>query len=412
MNRVVVTGMGMICPIGKSVDESWTNLKAGKSGLTKVEHILVPDQASQVVGMVQDYHPESLLVDNHYHGADRALLFAKHSVKEALSQANLDLNEVALQGGRVSLALSSAVAALTSMERQFFHTLQSTPSLHNHIWDNPFDYSHIINYLSKEFAINQRRVLIPTGCAGCLDAIGYSMNLIQEGLTDIVITGATEAPITPLVLSAFSKIGAMCASYNESPMEASRPFDKHRDGFVLAEGAGILILENYDSAVKRGAPILAELSGYASVNNGYHMTNIPEDGESIARSCAEAMNDAKINPEEIDHINAHGSSTKQNDIAETNAFRTIFPKQFAELPVTSNKSMVGHALAASNAIETVFSIKTLQEQLVPATLNLMEQDPLCDCRVVKELESVKVNTILKTSSGFSGIHSALVINNV
>jgi len=280
-------------------------------------------------------------------GEDRAVHFAIDAYQQAKQHAKLDMELLKTNGSVCSVVLSSAVAAISSMERYFNAITQrgTQPLINSKNTYNSqcFKFNYMSDVLAQYAGINGRSLLIPTGCAGCLDAIAYAVTMIRHGLSDVVITGASEAPITPLVVAAFGKIGATSVAFNKEPARASRPFDRNRDGFVLGEGGGILILESLEHAKKRGAPILAEITGISSVNNCYHMTNIPEDGVSIANTCQLALNDAGVAPEQIDHINAHGSSTPQNDVAETNAFKRIFGQSYRSISVTSNKSFLGHA---------------------------------------------------------------------
>ena len=412
--RVVITGMGVVSPLGNSVKRLWQEALQGTSGVRKINRFAIPDEVSSVAGLVEDYLPESADVFNNYSGDDRAICFAMDALNQALKQSGLDIKTEVSQSNVVSLALSSAVAAITSMEREFNKLsrqgLSSVSKSNLYANYSVYKFNHIVDYISRAFEINGRSLLLPTGCAGCLDALSYSVQLIRDGLSDVVISGASEAPITPLVVSAFNKIGATSKKYNQTPDKASRPFDKDRDGFVLAEGCGILILESLEHALSRGAAILAEIAGVGSSNNCYHMTNIPEDGLSIANACQQAFDDAGILPDEIDHINAHGSSTPQNDVAETNAFKRLFGKRYNQIPVTSNKSFLGHALAASNALETILSVQSLNDNLIPPTINLFNQDERCDIDVVADRSRKhEINTILKNSSGFSGIHSSIVM---
>lgn len=413
-SRVVVTGMGVVSPIGNNLADFWSSAVSGKSGVRSINRFFVPENVSSVAGIVTNYLPETEDIFNSYEGDDRTVHFALDALSQALSQAKLDIDTVQQQGATCSIVLSSAVAAISSMERYFNKATSSgkenikTSACHPN--KSFFKFNYLTDTLAQRIGINGRSLLLPTGCAGCLDAIAYSVSAIRDGLSDIVITGASEAPITPLVVTAFNKIGATSTKYNNQPEKASRPFDRDRDGFVLAEGCGILILESLEFAQARGAHILAEISGVGSVNNCYHMTNIPQDGVSIARSCQLALDDAGILADEVDHINAHGSSTPQNDVAETQAFKKVFGSRYQEIPVTSNKSFLGHALAASNALETILSIKTLQENIITPTINLENQDENCTLNVVADCaKSHKISTILKNSSGFSGIHSSIVL---
>ena len=234
--------------------------------------------------------------------------------------------------------------------------------------------------------------------------------LIRSGRASVVLAGATEAPITPLVVAAFGKIAATSTKRNSTPEKASRPFDQARDGFVLAEGAALFVIESLDHAIKRDVPIYGEIIGGGSNNNCFHMTDIPQDGISIARSCQLAIEDARISVQDIDFINAHGSSTQQNDQAEALAFHQIFGSHIHHIPVTSIKSLTGHALSAANGIEIVSSLLTIRDGIIPPTINLENQDPNCNLWVIANRAiNKKVRCVLKTSSGFSGLHSSLIL---
>jgi len=409
-HRVVVTGMSLLTPIGLNLSAFWKNSIEGVSGVGLIDWFNIPDHMSKIAGIIRDFQPDSLSTFENPSPLDRALLFAIEATKNALTHANYsDLKEC-------SIYLSSAVAQLTQMESTFYvETKKASEPL------KPLTKAGIPNYksflfnqltcqLKKHFSFKGRNMLMPTGCAGGLDAIAHAMNAIRQGKAEVVITGATEAPITPLVVAAFSKIGATSTQFNHLPTKASRPFDVKRDGFVLGEGCGILILESYEHALKRNATIYAELTGAGSVNNAFHMTDISPEGKDIAKSCLLAMKDAEIKAEDIDFINAHGSSTPQNDVAETNAYRSIFGSHLDKIPVTSTKSLVGHAFSASNVIEVISTILSIQHNIIPPTINLENQDEKCNLNVVgNTARNASVNCVLKTSSGFSGIHSSLII---
>lgn len=414
-SKVVVTGIGVVSPLGNNVPDFWKNLIEGNSGIKKIDIFSVPEYMSSIAGIVTDLFPGSRCVNAPYPYIDRMTLFAVHAIRQALLSANLQEEDLIKRMSRAGIVLSSAVGQIISMERVFrantsngVHELKlSSQFLHK---NNPFSFNNIINELADIFSIRGRSLLLPTGCAGGVDAISYGVHAIRNNQCDLVIVGACEAPITPLVVAAFSKIGATSTRFNTEPTRASRPFDKDRDGFVLGEGCGILILESLQNAQGRGATILAEIAGVGSVNNCFHMTDIPQDGKSIAESSSAAIADAEISIDDVDFINSHGSSTPQNDIAETNAYKIVFGKKFNKIPVTSNKSLLGHALAASNALEIVSAIISINNNIVPPTINLESQDVNCDIDIVANVaRATPIECVLKTSSGFSGIHSSLII---
>lgn len=412
--RVVVTGMGTINPIGQDLSTFWQNCCQGKSGIREISKFAVPSNYSGIAGIVEDFDPVTRLPEIAFvETLDRSTQFALAASNEAITMSGLNNYNYDLT--RCGVFLSTAIAQIDSMEREFL--LQSAGGKNKiPILERPqprtlskFLFSTTAKTLANCFGFQGGYAMIPTGCTGGLDAIGYAMSAVRSGEVDVAITGSTEAPITPLVVAAFAKIGATSLR-NEEPQRASRPFDIDRDGFVLAEGCGILIIESLEHALDRGANILAELAGYGSLNNCYHMTDIPADGVRIADSAKIAMQDAKITPEEIDTINAHGSSTPQNDLAETSAYWKLFGERAQSIPVTSLKSQIGHPLAASNSIEIIESIKTLETGIVPPTINLEKQDSRCKLNVVGNVSrEASTNCILKTSSGFSGIHSSLIV---
>lgn len=404
--RVVVTGLGAVTPIGRSVPELWSRCVAGTSGVRRIEAFAVPEGRSAVAGIVQ----------GSWEGEDRCLAFARTAASEAARAAGLRAAD-GDTGGRRAVIISTAISQLASMEADFARRSSGgkrrieRPAGRSR--DDRalrvFNFNTVAGELSRQLGFRGPCVTVPTGCTGGLDAIGAAMESIRSGEADLVLTGATEAPITPLVVAAFGVIGAT-SMRNDDPQGASRPFDRARDGFVLAEGCGMLVVESLEHAEARGAPILAELTGHGSVNNCHHMTDIAEDGERIARSAAIALEDAGLSPDAIDMINAHGSSTPQNDVAEAAAFRLLFGARSGAIPVTSIKSQIGHPLSASNAIEVVTAVLSIRDGVVPPTINLRDKDPRCPLDVVgNTARDLRVRRVLKTSSGFSGIHSSLVI---
>lgn len=250
---------------------------------------------------------------------------------------------------------------------------------------------------------------ISTGCTAGTDSVGFSYETIMDGDTDIMITGASEAPICPMTFGCFDTVNVL-STLNDEPEKASRPFDAKRNGFVISEGAGLLIVEELEHAKKRGARIYAEIIGFGTTNNAYHMTDLPANGEPKAKCIRLALEDAGVKPEDIDYINGHGSSTRQNDVFETNAYKMVFGDHAYNIPITSLKSMIGHPLAGANGVELVISSLTMERNILPPTINQETPDPECDLDYVPNVKrEKKVNYLLKTSSGFSGIHSAMVL---
>lgn len=409
--RVVITGLGTVNPLGCNLNDFWEMALAGKSGVSSITNFDIPEGYSCIAGMVNqfdEYYTLSELPEFY----DRATKFALVASIEAVKSAKLDsLSDFQLSSKRCGVFIATAIGQIITMEREFCRQANSNFVKASEKVSNCFHFNDTSKILAQHFGWHGGEATIATGCTGGLDAIGYALDAIRFGKVDIVITGSTEAPITPLTVAAFGKIGAT-SMRNEDPQKASRPFDRDRDGFVLAEGCGILVIESLESALRRNVPILAEISGFSSVNSCYHMTDIPSDGRKIAKSIHLALQDAKIGADKIDVISAHGSSTVQNDVAETNAFHQVFGKRISEIPVTSLKSLIGHPLSASNSIEVIASVMGMKDKVITPTINLDNVDSRCNLNIVANVSRKHEHfNILKTSSGFSGIHSSLVISS-
>lgn len=413
--RVVITGFSAVTPIGSNIEDFWKNNINGASGIQKISDFDIPDGMSKIAGIVKDFNLDDLnLTTDHKNNYDRSCLFALSASYEALKMANIKITN----NNNFNVHIASAISNITKMEDVLKnwsdngkHSIpfKDKSEKDNHL-EEWFKFNTVSKILSDYYKFNGEHSVIATGCTGGVDAIGYSFRQIQNKESDLIITGATEAPITPLVVSSFSKINATTKDFNDTPNIASRPFDTDRSGFVLSEGCGIIILESLTHALERNAPIYGEILGFSSTNNAEHMTDIPENGESISIPLQQALLESNLNFSDIDYINLHGSSTPQNDIAETNALKKVFKKQSNNIPVTSIKSQIGHALSASNAIEIVSSIKSLETGIIPPTINVNNQDPQCDLNVITKPNWAPLNikNIAKISSGFSGIHSSLV----
>jgi 3-oxoacyl-(acyl-carrier-protein) synthase len=393
--------MGVASAIGTSLESFWERAVAGTPGISAVTEFPIHSGYSRVAGRIADFAPESVFRggDTQYAGADRAFLLGEHCIGAALADANASEAERA----DCALFISSALGQMAAMERFFIAGGAPSSGL------GAFSFNSLAGSLAHRFGLLGGHVLIPTGCVGGCDSISFGHQAIRSGKCERAVVGATEAPITPLVVAAFGKIGAT-STRACTPTEASCPFDVRRDGFVLAEGAAMLVLESEEAALRRGATILAEIRGTGSVNNVFHMTDIHPDGEAIAASCRAALADAEIGASEIDFVSAHGSSTPQNDLAESTALVKVLGRRSGDVPVTSLKSQTGHPLSAANAIELVAAVQTMRTGVIPPTINLERQDPQCNLNVVgNRAISARVDTVLKLSSGFSGIHTAVVL---
>ncbi len=408
-NQVVVTGMGVVSPIGSNVEDFWRNCCQGNSGVRTITEFEIPENQSRIAGIVDDFDQVEPLPGINLASLDRNCAFALVAAREALQNANLyDLGLGNVDPDRVGVFLATAIGQMASME-QAVHTWQS--GLEDTFKDPQalFHFNTAARMVAQAFQLTGGYMTLMTGCTGAVDSIGYAIDAIRSGDVDVAVTGGTEAPVSPLVVAAFGMIGAT-SKRNDDPTGASRPFGAERDGFVLAEGCGVLVLESLAHAQLRGAPILAFVSGYGSVNNCYHMTGIPEDGQRLAQSAQLALDDANLGADAVDALNAHGSSTLQNDLAESNAYWSLFGDRTASIPVTCIKSHLGHPLAASSSIEIIASILSMMTATIPPSINIEHKDPRCRLDLVtNNARFSATQCTLKTSSGFAGVHSSLIV---
>lgn len=410
MRRVVVTGLGVISPAGEDLETFYQNLIAGKSFIKRVENFDVSLFNSKIAAQDLNFDPLKFGIKDYYR-MDRYVQFNLAASIEAVKDAGLDFEK--LNRFKSGVVLSNAICGTRFMEEEFLLVTDWGKKPIDPRKARPYLYdAAMFNTPSSEvaarFGLNGINCTISTGCTAATDALGFSLELIRQGRQDLIIAGGGEAPITPITFGAFDVIGAI-SKRNDFPEKASCPFDKKRDGFVLSEGAGVLILEELEHAKKRGAKIYCEIIGYGTSCNAYHMTDLPEDGLAMVACIKEAFKDAGIEKEKIDYINTHGSSTPQNDVFETNAYKIFFGDYAYKIPISSIKSMIGHPLAGANAVEAVLCALIFQKNILPPTINLEDPDPRCDLDYIpNKAREKKVNYILKTSSGFSGIHSSLI----
>jgi len=409
-HRVVVTGLGVIAPNGIGKDEFWNNACVGISGIKPNPRNADFGFKLRVVGAVEGF-------DSPFSGpGGRHQAFAIEAARMAVQDSEITLTTVDLY--RFGVCIASAIAGAAQMEDNLL-TLAAweamdasgdpCPDLLVDAFES-FDFGQAATSVARIFGASGMVVNLSTGCTAGLDALGFAYNQIRSGDMDFMLAGATEAPLCPLSIGAFEALGALSTRETIDPCLASTPFSAERDGFVISEGCGILLLESYDHALARGATIYAEVTGYASVNNAYHMTDLPPSGEALAHCIKLALTNAGIERGEIDHLSAHGSSTPQNDVNETGAIKSVFGPLAKKIPVNSLKSMTGHALAAANAIECVaLSLELFHQRLHP-TVNYHRTDPACDLDYVPNIGKFShIRSALKLTSGFSGIHSVLVM---
>ena len=402
--RVVITGLGVITPLGNSVNEFWSKIINGKSSVDKVTLFDTTDFTTKIAAEVKNFDPENYINKKDVKRMDRFCHFAVAAAGEAIKTANLDISSLS---ERVGVSIGCGIGGFGTIEKQHQTMMEKGVAR-----VSPFMIPMIIpdmaaGYVAIIYGAKGPNLCTVTACASGANAIGEAFRIIQRGDADIMISGGTEAAITPFGFAGFCAARAMSKN-NANPAKASRPFDLNRDGFVMGEGAGILILEEYEHALKRNAEILGEITGYAMTCDAYHITSPDPNGEGVKNSMKLAMKDAKIEVKQIDYINAHGTSTEANDKTETLAIKRLF-NDTDKLLVSSTKSMTGHLLGASGGIESIISILALKNGIVPPTINYETPDPECNLNYVPNFSINKdISYVLSNSLGFGGHNTSLV----
>jgi len=404
--RVVVTGMGVITPLGNNVKEFWDSLCAGSSGIDRITKFDVKDFPTQIAGCVKDFNPEDYMDKKDARRMDRFTQFAIAACREAMVEAGLDLD--AIDKERFGVILGTGIGGIETLENQV-SVFQEKGASRISPFMIPMMIANMaagqISIITGAKGVNFTTV---TACAASANAIGEAFRSIQSGYADIIVSGGSEAPLTPTSLAGFCSMKAMSTA-NNNPQQASKPFDANRDGFVMSEGAGILILESYSHASARNARIFAEIVGYGVTADAYHITAPAPDGEGGARAMKQALRHANISPNLVGYINAHGTSTPYNDKFETTAIKNVFGKHAFSLAVSSTKSMTGHLLGAAGAVEAIISVKSLTEQFAPPTINYVTRDPECDLDYVPNIgRKVSNDYALSNSFGFGGHNASLL----
>lgn len=403
--RVVVTGLGALTPIGNDVSTFWNNLIAGKSGLGYITRFDATDYPTRIAAEVKDFDPLQYIDKKEIRRTDLFVQYAIAAAKMALADAEIQMDQE--DANRIGVYVGSGIGGLQILEEQHSVLLERGPKR-----VSPFFIPMMIGNMAAGLVSIHTGAKGPnssavTACATGTNSIGDAFRLIQHGDADVMICGGTESTITPMAFAGFSSMGALSRN-NDHPEQASRPFDKDRDGFVMGEGAGVLILESLDRALARGAKIYAEMVGYGMSADAYHLTSPAPDGNGAARSMLAAVHNAGLQPTDIDYINAHGTSTPLNDLYETIAIKRAFGDHAYKLSVSSIKSMIGHLLGAAGGIEAIASVLALHHQILPPTTNLHNPDPDCDLDYVpNEARKASIRTAISNSFGFGG-HNATI----
>jgi 3-oxoacyl-[acyl-carrier-protein] synthase II len=405
--RVVITGMGVIAPNGIGIDNFWDSLVHGISGVRKITYFDASSYPSRIAGEVSGFDPLDYMDSKSARRMDRFAQFGVACTRMALDDADLEISEK--NSDRIGIAFGSALGGIPCAEQQHSIFMEKGLKRVDPLVATKIFSGASTSQISIEFGIYGHSNSIGGGCGIGTDTIGYSFYAIKNSLAEIMITGGSEASLAPLTFGAFCKIGAL-SSRNGDPTRASRPFDKQRDGFVMSEGAGVLILEDLESALGRSAHIYAEVLGYGTTNDAHHMVQPSPTGEQARRAIQMALRNSKLKPSDIDYINAHGTSTPLNDKIETMIIKDIFGENAYKIPISSIKSMIGHPMGAAGSIEVIASVLTLKHQFIPPTINYEFPDPECDLDYVPcRGRTVLVNTVLKNSFSFGGKNSAVII---
>ena len=404
-HRAVITGMGVISPVGSHLDEFWNNLMEGKSGIGLLTRFDTTDLSTKVAAEVNNFEPTEWVEKKESRHMDRFSQFAIAAAKLALRDSGLDLEKVDKE--RAGAVMGCGIGGVTTFEEQ-----KEVLMKRGNGRISPFFVPMLISnmaagHLSIEFGLQGSSMTIVTACASATNAIGEALRIIQRGEADVVLCGGTEAPITPLAFAGFCSMKAM-STEKENPEQACRPFDKRRSGFVMGEGAGVLVLESAEHAKARGAHIYAELAGYGSSSDAYHITTPVPGGAGAIRAMRLALKDAGVRVEDVDYINAHGTGTGPNDATETAAIKAVFEEYAPKLAISSTKSMTGHLMGAAGAIEAIICALAIERGEIPPTTNYGEPDPECDLDYVPNVaRKQEVTVSMSNSLGFGG-HNATI----
>ena len=404
--RVVVTGLGALTPLGNSVNESWGNAIAGKSGIGPITKFDSSAFKTRIAGEIKNFDPLQYVSKQEVRRYDDFILYALAAAEMAVADAKLAITAEFAE--RTGVVIGSAIGGLATLEEEFKSLLAGGPRK-----ISPFAVPAILanlasGHVSIKFGARGPINCAVTACAAGTSAIGDAYKTVVCGDADVMITGGTEAAVTPLAVGGFGSMRALSVK-NDEPQKASRPFDRDRDGFIIGEGCGIVILEELSFALNRGARIYAELAGYGCTSDAFHVAAPPPGHEGAARSMKMAIRDAGLNPEDVDYINAHGTSTPLNDLYETQAIKSLFGKHAKKLMVSSTKSMTGHMLGGTGGAEAIFAIKALQEGMIPPTMNLDNPGEECDLDYVPKVSRRRdIHTAMSNTFGFGGVNAVLL----
>lgn len=405
--RVVITGIGCVTPIGIGKEKFWDSIKNGVCGIDKITKFDASEYTTQIAAEVKDFNPDDFISKKESKRMDKFVQFAVASAKLAIDDSNIDLESVDKE--KFGVIIGSGIGGMETLEEQHAKLMEKGPKK-----VSPFLIPMMITNMASgqvsiAFGAKGPNTTVVTACASATHAIGDAFKAIQRGDAKLMLTGGTEAAITPLAIAGFCTMKAM-STRNDDPKTASRPFDKDREGFVMGEGSGMLLIEDLDHALARGAKIYAEIVGYGATADAYHITTPAEGGEGGARAIQMAIDDGNIPKEEVDYINAHGTSTPYNDKFETMAIKSVFGDHAKKLAVSSTKSMTGHLLGAAGAVEAIVCALAIEDQFLPPTMNVQNQDPELDLDyVINKGRDGKIKYALSNSLGFGGHNGTIAL---
>lgn len=408
--RVVVTGLGSLTPVGVNVEDTWNSLLAGKSGIANIEHFDASAYNTRFAGCIDDFDVSSYLPIKEARRMDTYVQYGMAAGIQAVKDAGLD--ETNYDPTRIGVCVGSGIGGITNIE-EAVRTIDSSGARRISPFFVPGSIINMVSgNLSIHFNFQGPNLSISTACSTGTHGIGLAARMIAYGDADAMIAGGAEKASSPVGIGGFGAARAL-STRNDKPQAASRPWDQDRDGFVLGDGSGVMVLEEYESAKKRGADIYAELVGFGMGGDAYHITSPTEDGAGAANCMLNALKDAEINPESVNYINAHGTSTPAGDLAETMAIHSVFGAEANKLAVSSTKSMTGHLLGAAGAIEAVFSVLSIRDQVAPPTINLDKAGEGCDLDYVPHTaRDMKISTVMSNSFGFGGTNGTLIFSKI
>ena len=411
MRRVVVTGLGMLSPLGNTPETTWENLLLGKSGISNIDHFDTSEFTTKFAGLVKNFNAQDYMERKEAKKMDLFIQYGIAAGVQAVKDSGIEVTDE--NAPRIGVAIGSGIGGLGLIEQNHEKMLKAASPRKLSPFFVPSTIINMISgHLSIMFGLQGPNIAITTACTSGVHNIGHAARMIAYGDADVMVAGGPEKASTQLGLGGFGAARAL-SRRNDDPQAASRPWDKDRDGFVLGDGAGVVVVEEYEHAKARGAKIYAELVGFGMSGDAYHMTSPPADGAGAARAMTNALNDAKIDVSKVGYINAHGTSTSTGDIAETNAVKSVFGDDAYKVLMGSTKSMTGHLLGAAGAIESIFSIQALMHGAVPPTINLDNPDEGCDLDYISgSARDVKLDYVLCNSFGFGGTNGSLIFKKV